>query len=554
MQVAAGRTVRLSFDADPVAVAIGRARERVAAEQRRGVGVGPDPNGHELAWLGRARGQLLHRHEPYRDHACALPIDAGHPEGKEPAPGRGCSRRRVERHVPGVRSLIEQGLERLLPPLAECRDAQGTSQAVAWMPRQVEQPVHLGHGHGFRARRQLGDLVTGLDLPLLQHPQVEARTSVGHEQRGHLGLVHPDPHPVTGHPRLGHLELGVAYPVPVTDADLVVGQALHREVLAELPVGEVVPAELLLPVAVGLDLVHEHGTLLAAVAGAVPLPVAVDVEAPHHLPALHRLLPDPGVDRPAPPLDIPGQADVHREEPRGSCPRPPPSHTGRLVAPAMVPGGYPCPSTGGDGRIAAVRLGIAHHYGWAVAVTASADHRVVDRRRIELIEPGLPSAPIHHEGGPHLLHRSGEPLDDAGLAALVADVRASVARAASAALDELQAALPEPIDGIWLRAWPADFPDDIAVLRRVPYESRADSVMYCQVLADVAAGARLGGPHLRRQDRRGRGGAPAWASGQTRCSVARGRGWAHRGRRTTGWHSPPRSWRPEGLLGRTRSR
>lgn len=135
-----------------------------------------------------------------------------------------------------------------------------------------------------------------------------------------------------------------------------------------------------------------------------------------------------------------------------------------------------------------MRLGIAHHYGWAVAVTASADHRVVDRRRIELIEPGLPSAPIHHEGGPHLLHRSGEPLDDADLAALVATVRASVARTASAALDELAAALPEPIDGIWLRAWPADFPDDITVLRRVPYEARADSVMYCQVVADVARG------------------------------------------------------------------
>jgi hypothetical protein len=37
-----------------------------------------------------------------------------------------------------------------------------------------------------------------------------------------------------------------------------------------------------------------------------------------------------------------------------------------------------------------------------------------------------------------------------------------------------------------LRAWPADFPEDIAVQRRVPYESRADSVMYCKVLAELA--------------------------------------------------------------------
>jgi hypothetical protein len=133
-----------------------------------------------------------------------------------------------------------------------------------------------------------------------------------------------------------------------------------------------------------------------------------------------------------------------------------------------------------------MRLGIAHHLGWAVAVTASSDHEVVDRRRMELIEPGLPSAPIHHEGGPHLLHRTGEPLDDDALAKLVSDVRASVMRATSAALDELAAALAEPIASISVRAWPTDFPEEIAVQRRVPYESRADSVMYCQILAELA--------------------------------------------------------------------
>jgi hypothetical protein len=124
-----------------------------------------------------------------------------------------------------------------------------------------------------------------------------------------------------------------------------------------------------------------------------------------------------------------------------------------------------------------MRLGIAHHFGWAVAVTASADYRVVDRRRIELIEPGMPAAPIHHEG---------KPLDDAAAAALVAQVRASAVRATSDALDELAAALPEPIVSMSLRAWSLDFPEDIAVQRRAPYESHADSIMYRQVLAEVA--------------------------------------------------------------------
>ena len=124
-----------------------------------------------------------------------------------------------------------------------------------------------------------------------------------------------------------------------------------------------------------------------------------------------------------------------------------------------------------------MRLGIADHLGWAVAVTASADHEVVDRRRIELIEPGMSAAPIHYES-----HR----LDVAATAALVAEVRASVVRATSAALDEIANALPAPVVSIALRTWPLDFPDDIVFQRRAPYEARADAIMYRQVLSELA--------------------------------------------------------------------
>ena len=138
------------------------------------------------------------------------------------------------------------------------------------------------------------------------------------------------------------------------------------------------------------------------------------------------------------------------------------------------------------GRLVAMRLGIAHHLGWAVAVTADVDHEVVDRRRIELIEPDLPAAPIHHVGGTHELHRSGDPIADEELAALVDRVRSLVRRATRAALDALVTELTEPITSISVRDWPDDLPDDIAVLRRPPYESRVDSYMYCQLLAEDA--------------------------------------------------------------------
>jgi len=128
-----------------------------------------------------------------------------------------------------------------------------------------------------------------------------------------------------------------------------------------------------------------------------------------------------------------------------------------------------------------MRLGIAHHFGWAVAVTASAEHEVVDRRRIALIEPGTAAAPIHHEG---------KPLDDRALARLVDQVRASAERATAAALDELADAVRAPIVSMSLRAWPPDFPHNIAVQRHPPHESHADSIMYREILAEAAHARR----------------------------------------------------------------
>jgi hypothetical protein len=122
-------------------------------------------------------------------------------------------------------------------------------------------------------------------------------------------------------------------------------------------------------------------------------------------------------------------------------------------------------------------VGIAHHLGWAVAVTATSDHQVVDRRRIDLIEPDVPPAPVEHEI---------KLLNDAAAAAVVARVRASAIRASSVALDVLASELPRPIVAMSLRTWPLDFPVDVRAQRRAPYASRADSVMYVQILAELA--------------------------------------------------------------------
>lgn len=111
-----------------------------------------------------------------------------------------------------------------------------------------------------------------------------------------------------------------------------------------------------------------------------------------------------------------------------------------------------------------------------MVVTASSDHDVRDRRRIQLVEPGITPAPFHYDSAR---------LTDDETAELVATVRASAVRAGGAALDAL-AASTGPITSVSLRTWPSDFPTEVAILRRAPYESRADPVMYRQVLADLA--------------------------------------------------------------------
>lgn len=125
-----------------------------------------------------------------------------------------------------------------------------------------------------------------------------------------------------------------------------------------------------------------------------------------------------------------------------------------------------------------LRVGIADHLGWAVAVTADGHGHVVDRRRLELVGPGVPNMPIHHES---------KSLDVEATEALVAQVRASVVEATAAALEELETELTEPVEVLAMRHLPDDFPTDIATQMAVPWEARADAVMYRSVMGEVAA-------------------------------------------------------------------
>ena len=101
---------------------------------------------------------------------------------------------------------------------------------------------------------------------------------MGNEQRLYPGVVHADPDVIASDPRLRYFEDGAANLVAVADTHHVVGQSFDGQVLAELPVHEVVPSKLAFPVPVRVDLVNEHRTLLAAVPRQIALTIAVNVE------------------------------------------------------------------------------------------------------------------------------------------------------------------------------------------------------------------------------------------------------------------------------------
>jgi hypothetical protein len=121
-------------------------------------------------------------------------------------------------------------------------------------------------------------------------------------------------------------------------------------------------------------------------------------------------------------------------------------------------------------------IGVSDHGGWAVLVTVARDGMLLDRRRVDLVDEGLPKLPHHHEA-------QGLPLDDA--VALVERVRVSAERHAVLALDAVTIAVPR-ILGVALRNCP-QLPAAIAErIKDYRAQNVADWVMYRKALASAA--------------------------------------------------------------------
>jgi hypothetical protein len=138
----------------------------------------------------------------------------------------------------------------------------------------------------------------------------------------------------------------------------------------------------------------------------------------------------------------------------------------------------------------AAAVGVVEHGSGAVLVTVAPGGQLLDRRRLELVEHGLPSYPHHHEGswavGRYLKTPGARALSLDDAVALVDRVRASAARCAQEGLETLAASLPVPIARIAIRACPPLPPTIEERIADNRAQTVADSVMYREALATAA--------------------------------------------------------------------
>jgi hypothetical protein len=134
---------------------------------------------------------------------------------------------------------------------------------------------------------------------------------------------------------------------------------------------------------------------------------------------------------------------------------------------------------------APVVAGVADHNGWAVFVCVSVKDgspEVIDRRRVELIEPGLPRQPYEHDT---------VGMNVAEAERLVQEVRESAAHCAERALSRLRSGLGTmgEILSIALRTAPLPrLPGSVAEVHASwPVTVRADAMLYHDALCTSAA-------------------------------------------------------------------
>ena len=131
-----------------------------------------------------------------------------------------------------------------------------------------------------------------------------------------------------------------------------------------------------------------------------------------------------------------------------------------------------------------VVVGVADHNGWAILVSTAAvngEPAVIDRRRVTLIEKGVPNQPYHHET---------LALSDAEAEQLVRKVKRSIAACTALAFDRLSADLRPRyrVSSITIRQPPlSHLPATVGEVHRSYHAlCRADGMLYHLAICNAA--------------------------------------------------------------------
>lgn len=143
---------------------------------------------------------------------------------------------------------------------------------------QIEERIDLGDGHALSRLSHLHDFVALAHLAFTQNAEVEARPAARRQQCRYPGFVRPNAAAIADDARLGDLEKCGADLLSVADTYCIVWQSLDGEVLAKLAVDEASPLQLLLPIAIRANLIHEDGSMLAFVPGQAPLAISLKIQ------------------------------------------------------------------------------------------------------------------------------------------------------------------------------------------------------------------------------------------------------------------------------------
>jgi hypothetical protein len=144
-------------------------------------------------------------------------------------------------------------------------------------------------------------------------------------------------------------------------------------------------------------------------------------------------------------------------------------------------------------------VGVSDHNGWAICVCVAA-HKgkpaIVDRRRVSLIDAGLPNLPFHHE-------TFGMTLPQAE--ALIKEVQESALRCAERELNLLQSSVQGNLGTIVMRQPPLPKLPTVAESRASSHvNNRADPMIYLGALSTAASNLGIAMEWIPRGEERAR--------------------------------------------------